>query len=86
MKTEDSQVGNQTGLKGVVNIMDKAVSNKKPPCSECKRYRRYSDVWGDVSHICDSKRINGVTGKTILHECWWYRHSPFCKFESKDVS
>ena len=58
-------------------------SNKKLPCCECKRYSIYEDIWGDKYHLCDSKRIDMVTGEKIEHGCWWYRRSPFCKFESK---
>lgn len=58
-------------------------TNKKPPCCDCKRYSIYEDIWGYKYRLCDSKRINMVTGDKIEHGCWWYRRSPFCKFESK---
>lgn len=61
--------------------MKEAVLNKKPPCCDCKRYRRCSDVWGNVYHMFDSKKVDMVSGKEILHSCRWYRYTPFCKFE-----
>lgn len=61
------------------------MSQDKPPCFECKRYLMDEDVWGTKYHLCESKRINMITGKNIYHECWWYRYSPFCKFEKETI-
>lgn len=61
--------------------MNKTTYFKKPPCCECERCFIEEDSWGIKYHLCDSKRINMVTGEKIYHECWWYRRSPFCKFE-----
>lgn len=57
--------------------------NKKPPCAECKRYSEYRDVYGrTIGHYCESGIQHPITGYNIEHGCWWYRYSPFCKFES----
>lgn len=66
---------------GVIDVQ----TSKKPPCVECKRHRTIENWWDDKCHLCDSKRINMVTGEKIYNGCWWYRRSPFCKFESKDA-
>lgn len=65
--------------------MIKVFSNKKPPCSECKRHRKYeNDCERIVWHRCDSGRPHPISGKNIEYGCWWYRYSPFCKFEKKN--
>lgn len=51
----------------------------KQPCVKCKR----CDNWFGT-YWCKSKRIDGVTGERVFHQCWWYRHTPFCKFKSKE--
>lgn len=59
----------------------------KQPCIECKRYIGVYSLSPYLrSHYCESKRINGVDGTHYLHECCWYRHTPFCRFELKVVS
>lgn len=58
----------------------------KPPCCECQRHKLFEARYINEKdlHYCVSKRINQVTGKSIIHECWWYRRTPFCKFKQKD--
>lgn len=59
----------------------------KPPCVECDRYKTqivFYQNCTDTEHLCVSKRRNCVTGDSVIHECWWYRRTPFCKFEPKE--
>ena len=51
----------------------------KPPCVECERcYSPFLEYW------CLSNRKDKVTGTNVIHKCWWYRHTPFCKPVPKD--
>lgn len=57
---------------------------KKPPCSECARHREYYDYWHRCDlHYCRSNRRSSITGEHYIYKCWWYRRTPFCKFEQK---
>lgn len=66
--------------------MIKVFSNKKPPCSECKRFRKYTDNWHCTAYFCDTGKPHAISGNNIEHSCWWYRYSPFCKFEKDDAT
>lgn len=58
--------------------------NNKPPCAECARYR-YDDYWDACTrHYCRSNRRSSITGNYYEYGCWWYRKTPFCKFEPKE--
>lgn len=63
---------------------------RKKPCYTCKHCN--SAFHSDISHKYALCRINrrplrrsGVTGEMIkresLHRCWWFRHTPFCRYE-----
>lgn len=58
--------------------------SNKPPCVECKRHVSLIGQFCWQGDYCASKRVNSVTGKPVVHECWWYRRTPFCKFEQKE--
>lgn len=60
----------------------------KLPCVDCERHRFYKKELFDenplTQHYCITKRRNRVTGDYIERGCWWYRRTPFCKFEPKE--
>lgn len=60
---------------------------KKPPCADCKRYKHYKSHYlmeEPPYHLCVTNKRNRITGNKITHACWWYRCTPFCKFEQKN--
>lgn len=59
--------------------------NKKPPCVECKRHFTYYDRYdGLTRHYCRSNRRSSIDDDYYAYSCWWYRRTPFCKFEYKE--
>lgn len=68
---------------GRLIVNDGKKRNKKPPCAECKRFNVDCDIWGVKYYLCDTEKKHPVSGNNIKHSCWWYRYSPFCKFEKK---
>lgn len=63
----------------------------KPLCITCKHCEFNPKLDVPERAWCHIKRKpllkSGVTGEMIkrrsLHKCWWYRHTPFCKFEER---